>query len=280
MMVATDGAVAHYLVVAPSREGVAIVNPAASVRSCDWFEPYALQMASRFTGIGVIVWRGDDRSVRDLADGASLRLPLVEIAGKGVHVRNTTAGPIRLRGFRASCGCITGASLSPEQVAVGAIGTLRVHFDSAQLSRTGGHQSVVLDFEHDASGSARPAAQVALDVAYGGVPERPVAKAGITPSLVEPDAVPANDAGSGAVTALVSVLVPAGGVVTGWRASNEAESELQAVEPVTGGVLCHYRVRWNGRPGIAQATVRDARGAVSNVTARLLAARGAIPEQR
>jgi len=258
IMVATDAPVAHYFVVVPGQQGLVIANPGVSVRECDWSDAYARRISERFTGLGVVVWQGADRRERLIVDGASWRLPLSELTGEAITVRNPSGSAMRLESVRTSCSCVGGAELTPTEIEPGASGGLHLRIDMARLGVSAGNQQVVLVFR-DASSSLA----VTVDMAIARRREFAIAKPGLTPSLVSASTA------SGACTGSIDVVVPTGGRVTEWKSSFGVTTEPRGVFPITGGVLCRYSVHWGGRPGWLQVAVADEAGVITTLSARL-----------
>lgn len=258
ILVATDGEVAHYFVVAPGAQGLVIANPGASVRECDWSDPYVRRVAERFTGLGVVVWEGADRRECLIADGASWRLPFRERTDEAIPVRNPSGAAIRLEALRTSCGCVGGAELEPAELPPGAMGSLHLRLDPARLRAGAGNQQVVLWFRAGSSALA-----VTVDIAHPRRQEPAIARPGLTPSLV---AATPHDGGC---TGTIDVVVPAGGRVVGMNTSPGVTTDLQGLLPIPGGVLCRYAVHWSGQPGWLQVAVADEGGASAVLMARL-----------
>jgi hypothetical protein len=91
-----------------------------------------------------------------------------------------------------------------------------------------------------------------LFVAAGTRAEVPLAQASVVPSLAIAEVVT-----SGQCEALVSVIVPNGGLVAAVRGDPGVVAESSSLVAIEGGIAVRYRIRWSGCGAVAQFVVRS-----------------------
>jgi hypothetical protein len=240
-----------YVVVAPSKRGAIISRPMVGTWDCapEDREFRKVEVASK--GMSLLVRPGVrewcwaiDRDVEYQAYVGTLE-PTSSVFE--VPVRNGGTGDLSLLSYHSSCGCVSGVELDPVRLASLSSGVLRIRLDATRLSSSGAVQSVDLVLGCGIDKMVRR-----LFVAAGTRAEVPLAQASVVPSLAIAEVVT-----SGQCEALVSVIVPNGGLVAAVRGDPGVVAESSSLVAIEGGIAVRYRIRWSGCGAVAQFVVRS-----------------------
>lgn len=232
----TSADVGHFFLLAPAKEGAWVVNPAASMFAAPLTDPRIRRLAAMLTGGGLLVpnqrvrrgWRVlEEASWRVVSDiVANHQQPQRVAVDIACELPDGTPPP-PLESFVRGCSCLAAVQATPTGI--------RVEVDRSKLPPAASEQTVLLRFAAPAGILERT-----LVLAFPGTTPPLLA----TPCLLPPQiCVPRN--GADVCTAVVTVVIPAGGMLPEIASGDAAEATAAHLHPVPGGIAIDYRVRWS-----------------------------------